>query len=114
MVALKKTQFVESHELGCADTLLQIGVTWSLSLFVIFATRYLKRIKCVKRVVLTVGSISYELYLAHVLPLDWLKQQVTIRNFMVYGIVFILITLIIYLANYFVQRIEKSVIKEKT
>lgn len=89
-------------------------IIFSLSLFVIFATRYLKRIKCAKRVVLIVGSISYELYLAHVLPLDWLKQQVTIRNFMVYGIVFILSTLIIYLANYFVQRIGKSVMREKT
>lgn len=114
MVALKKTQFVESHELGCADTLLQIGITWSLSLSVIFVTRYLKRIKCAKRAVLIVGSISYELYLAHVLPLDWLKQQVTIRNFMVYGIVFILSTLIIYLDNYFVLRIGKSVMREKT
>lgn len=33
MVVLKKTLYAEMHEMGVADTLLQIGVTWCLSLF---------------------------------------------------------------------------------
>ena len=49
MVALKKTQFVESHELGIVDTFLQIGITWSLSLFLLGIIKYLKKIEVIKK-----------------------------------------------------------------
>ena len=107
MIALKKTQYVEVHELGAADTLLQIGITWCLSLFMFCLIEHLKKMIVVKRCVLLIGSISYELYLAHVLPLDWLKQQVTIKNFLIYGVVVLLSTVILYVADYLIQRVEK-------
>ena len=43
MVIFKKTAYVETHELGIADTLLQIGVTWCLSLFMFCGIEYLKK-----------------------------------------------------------------------
>ena len=68
--------------------------------------------KTVKKVVFGIGSISYELYLAHVIPLDWLKQQVTINNLLIYLIVVLLSAVILYAANRFIQRIEKSLMRE--
>lgn len=114
MVILKKTKYVETNELGVADTVLQIGITWSLSLLILSAIEYLKKTKKAKGIVLAIGGISYELYLAHVLQFDWLKQQATIKKFMVYGIVFLLNTLVIYLINSFIQQVEKSVMRGKT
>lgn len=75
MVALKKIQFVESHELGIVDTLLQIGITWSLSLFLLGIIKYLKKIEVIKKMILVTGGVSYELYLAHALPLDCLNSK---------------------------------------
>ena len=109
MVVLKKTQYVELHELGVADTLLQIGITWCLSIFMFYVVDYLKRTNFLKKVVLLIGSISYELYLAHVLFLDWLKQQATIGNCIIYGIAVLLSMVILYGINLLVQRVEKSV-----
>lgn len=63
----------------------------------------------VKKIVLLIGNISYELYLAHVLFLDWLKQQTTIRNFMIYGIAVLISAVIVCGVNCFVQWVEKSV-----
>lgn len=109
MVVLKKTQYVELHELGVADTLLQIGITWCLSIFMFYVADFLKRTNFLKKVILLIGNISYELYLAHVLFLDWLKQQTMIRNFMIYGIAVLISTVILYGINCFVQWVEKSV-----
>lgn len=110
MVIFKKTAYVETHELGIADTLLQIGVTWCLSLFMFCSIEYLKKMKTVKKVVLGIGSVSYELYLAHVIPLDWLKQQVTINNLLIYVVVVLICAVILYAVNCFIQRIEKKVL----
>lgn len=112
MVVLKKTQYVEAHELGVADTILQIGITWCLSLIMFYVIAYLKKIKALEKLILAIGSISYELYLAHVLPLDWLKQQVTIKNLLIYGIIVLLFTTILYVANYLIQRIEKNMVRD--
>ncbi len=111
MVILKKTAYVESHELGVVDTLLQIGITWCISLFIFCTIGYLKKLKIVERIVLMIGSISYELYLAHVLPLDWLKQQITINNLVVYGLVVLLNTVVLYVVNCLIQFVEKSVMR---
>lgn len=112
MVVLKKTQYVELHELGVADTLLQIGITWCLSIFMFYVVDHLKRTNFLKKVVLLIGSISYELYLAHVLFLDWLKEQTTIGNFIIYGIAVLLSAVILYGINLFVQWVEKIAAKK--
>lgn len=111
MVILKKTQYVEAHELGVADTILQIGITWCLSLLMFCVTEHLKRKKALEKLILAIGSVSYELYLAHVLPLDWLKQQVTTKNLLFYGIIVLLFTTILYVADFFIQRIEKNMMR---
>lgn len=111
MVVLKKTQYVELHELGVADTLLQIGVTWCLSIFMFYVVDFLKRTNFLKKVILLIGNISYELYLAHVLFLDWLNEEPLIGNFIIYGIAVLLSTAILYGVNCFIRWVEKSATK---
>lgn len=104
MVALKKTQYVEQHELGVADTLLQIGIIWCLSICAFYMVDHLKKEQIFKKIILLMGSISYELYLAHVLFLDWIKQSAMIENLIIYGIEVLLTTIILYELDCFVQR----------
>ena len=59
-----------------------------------------------------IGNISYEFYLAHILPLDWIKQQVTIKNFLIYGAFVLLGVVILYVANRSIQRIGESVMRK--
>lgn len=78
----------------------------------VYVIEYLKRMNVVKLFILLTGSISYELYLAHVLFLDWLKQQqVMTKNFMIYGMAVLLSTVILYRINCLVQRVEKSLMR---
>lgn len=111
MVLLKKTDYVESHELGVADTVLQIGITWCLSLFVFYAVKYLIKAKYVKEIVNAFGNISYELYLAHVLPLDWLNEQGTVNGLLEYGLVVAIITIILYLINSLIRLTENDIVR---
>lgn len=104
MAILKKTTYVESHELGVIDTMLQIGITWCMCMFTFYIIDYLKSLRIVNRIILFIGGISYELYLSHVLFLDWLQQNVTIENFIIYGIVVILSTTILRGVNYVIQQ----------
>lgn len=109
MIVLKKTQYVELHELGIADTMLQIGITWCLSIFMFFMVDCLKKMNILKKAVLLIGSISYELYLAHVLFLDWLKQHITIQGFLVYGTAMLFGVGVLYLSNRLVDQIIRKI-----
>lgn len=54
MAVLMKTAYIESHELGVVDTILQIGITWCISLFMIWIIDYLKKLKLMEKTVLMI------------------------------------------------------------
>ena len=73
IVFLKKSSYVETHELGIGDTCLQIALTLDMGIFILIQERLWGQVKWVKKVVGFIGMISYELYLAHALPLEYLN-----------------------------------------
>lgn len=108
---LKKMPFVEANELGTADTLLQIGITLSVGIFTMILCRWIEKIRFVKSAFYYVGVISYELYLSHVIALDYLRDNYSINSLMEYLLVSALCTLVIVLFNKFVINVvEKKLI----
>lgn len=90
-IVLKKTPYVEQNELGIADTLLQIGITLTISYMILSLRDILLlgsyhgiKIKAVTKLISLAGVVSYELYLAHVIPLDYLKRNPSVNSLCVY------------------------------
>lgn len=107
MVGLKKMPYVEARELGMVDTLLQIGITWTIGGFVLIFREIFIRVGWIKKVLLLIGGISYELYLAHVLPLDYLKVSPSGGRMIIYVIALIIIVILLEVqknSNYFLRR----------
>ncbi|QEN06971.1 hypothetical protein EXM22_02825 [Oceanispirochaeta crateris] len=75
LIAVKKTPFVDSRGLGVIDTILQILITWIVSSVFVINVNLWEKLRILKSVLLFVGSWSYSLYLSHVLPLDYLKNN---------------------------------------
>lgn len=109
MVVLKKTVYVEMHELGFVDTFLQIGITLTLGIWLILNRELFEKNRKIKTLLIFIGCYSYQLYLSHVLPLDWLKNNATIYCLMVYVLVTVigaaLITLFIRGLNYSMREV---------
>ena len=69
-MVMKKMPMVEQHELGVVDTILQILIVYSICALLIYYHKLLNL-----RIFLVIGEISYSIYLAHCIPLDWLKYS---------------------------------------
>lgn len=80
LLVIKKTPYVDSHGLGLADTILQILITWFISAVLIIHVNRWSNLRFFTKVLLFAGSWSYILYLAHVLPLDYLKLNILLNN----------------------------------
>lgn len=107
-VIVKKTPYVESRKLGFLDTLMQMGITYSLGILLIGYKDLIKKNGIIDRVTLFIGSISYELYLAHALPLDYLKVNNSIKYFEIYTLLVIAVTIILYIITRYMEKIIKS------
>ena len=83
-VLIKKTSYVESHELGVADTILQIVLTLSLSNYIVLNRKKIMNHEMVQKMMLFLGAISYELYLSHAIALDYIKGNPSIDRLLVY------------------------------
>ena len=105
-MVLKKTSYVETNELGIVDTSLQMIITIDVAIIVLIVNRWLNNVSVYCAVSTFIGSISYELYLAHTLPLDSLNG--TMKNFLRYlGIVAVVFLILLEertLQNKFLQR----------
>lgn len=82
-VLLKKSNYVESHEFGTADMILQIILTLSIGFLCVMFVENIGRITG-NRILIMCGNISYELYLAHVILLNWLKENPQLSVLFVY------------------------------
>ncbi len=91
---LKKTSYVETHELGAVDTALQMIITIDATILVLIINRSLRNVSAYCVASAFIGSISYELYLAHTLPLDSLNG--TMVNLLVYlGVVAVVLLILL-------------------
>ncbi|MFA9398103.1 MAG: acyltransferase family protein [Clostridiaceae bacterium] len=97
LVVFKKTPYVELHELGIVDTALQIGITLILGVWLILNRSLFEKIRLLKVSIMFVGAYSYELYLSHVVMLDWLKNSATIIHLLIYIVIMIASAVLIYL-----------------
>lgn len=104
-VVIKKLPYVEMHELGMADTALQIVLTLSLGGWLILNRAYFTEIKLFKQVFYLVGAVSYELYLSHAIALDWLKEDATVGKLLIYFIVTFVGMIIINVLNRTIARL---------
>ena len=104
---LKKTPYVESRELGLIDTILQIAITFDVSVFILAYGSMIDNFKFLKKFFVRIGELSYELYLGHVLLLDYLKGNPSITNLLIFAVATIIITTVI-VAFERVTRIRRS------
>lgn len=98
-IVLKKMPYVENRELGIADTLLQIGITYSLGVLILLKRSFFEMLPGIGAVLVWIGGISYELYLAHVIALDYLKENPFGIYILIYFAVTIVSLIIIVLCN---------------
>ena len=98
-IVLKKMPYVENRELGIADTLLQIGITYSLGVWILLKRSFFEVLPRIGSVLVWIGGISYELYLAHVIALDYLKENPSMIHVCVYSVVTIISLIILVLCN---------------
>ncbi|MEW4354715.1 acyltransferase family protein [Streptococcus pneumoniae] len=78
LIILKRTSYIQRHELGFADTIIQIILTLVLSSLVIVFEKNLKGFQVLSKlkiIFFRIGIISYEIYLSHALLLDSLKKH---------------------------------------
>lgn len=99
MVILKKMPFVEEHELGVMDTVLQIAITWCIGGWCLLFRRRIAGIRIMGTVLLKLGGISYEIYLAHVIGMDWLRETNPTERIGVYIAVTVITIIIIKLSE---------------
>ena len=92
---LKKTPYVEARELGLIDTILQIAITFDISVVILAYGSIVDKLKILKRFFVRIGKLSYELYLGHVLLLDYLKGNPSITNLLIFAVATIIITTVI-------------------
>ena len=104
---LKKTPYVEARELGLIDTILQIAITFDVSVFILVYGSIVDNFKFLKRFLVRIGELSYELYLGHVLLLDYLKGNPSIINLLIFTMATIIITTVI-VAFERITRIRRS------
>jgi peptidoglycan/LPS O-acetylase OafA/YrhL len=81
----KKTTYVETRELGFIDTLLQCGLTITVGMLCIGITKYFVKWKIIEKILCKLGECSYELYLAHIVAIEYFYANS--KNVLVYGIV---------------------------
>lgn len=108
-VVLKKMPYVEMNELGIADTALQIVLTLSLGSWLILNRAFFTEIKLFIQVFYLVGAVSYELYLSHVIALDWLKEDATVSKLLLYFIVTFAGMIIINILNRRIARLGSNI-----
>lgn len=104
---LKKTPYVEARELGLIDTVLQTAITLDVSVFILIYGSIVDNFKYLKRFLVRIGERSYELYLGHVLLLDYLKGNPSIINLLIFTMATIIITTVI-VAFERITRIRRS------
>lgn len=80
LIVIKKTPYVDSRGLGLVDTFIQILITWIVSAVLIINVNWWANFRLFTMVLLFAGSWSYTLYLAHVLPLDYLKSNILLNS----------------------------------
>lgn len=94
---LKKLPVVENNSFGLLDTLLQMTITYSLGLAIILFTDYIIKYKRICSLLIKVGGVSYSIYLAHVIPLDYYFLNPYTSVFLVYILVFFVCTVVLIL-----------------
>ena len=113
LVIIKKSAYVEANELGFIDTLIQIIMTLTISLCLIFY-RDIYLFGCnviyfIKNLLYRIGIISFDLYLSHALFLDYLKKNPLNRLFFLYITICFITFLFLFLYNHFlVKKISKQ------
>ena len=111
---LKKMPFVEKYELGIADTAFQIGLTLSVGFLMIIIRRFFIKLSLIRSVLLMIGAVSYEIYLSHVIPLDYLKEYHSLSSLALYALGFgVSLLLLIIFDKIVVRRAEKKLIGGK-
>lgn len=72
---IKKTPWVEAHELGVTDTICQLLIVFCAAALVIFyAEKIVNLMHGLRSVLLVLGGYSYEIYLTHSIYIEMLKN----------------------------------------
>ena len=112
LVIIKKSAYVEANELGFIDTLIQIIMTLTISLCLIFY-RDIYLFGCnviyfIKNLLYRIGIISFDLYLSHALFLDYLKKNPLNRFILYITICFITFFILFFVQSFFGKKISKQ------
>lgn len=95
----KKLPYVEQQTFGFADTALQIVLTYSIGIFVILNRKVISNIMRNILIVERIGIISYPIFLAQAIPLDYLNSNASPKTFAVYISVFSISTVLLILID---------------
>lgn len=102
-LVMKKMPYVEQHELGLVDTILQVIIVTIIGMIYIYAI-----IKINIKLFYNIGRISYEIYLAHSLLLGWLNKNNSMRALFIYIISIVVISVLIKICELSTNQIIKS------
>ncbi|NJE31526.1 acyltransferase [Lactobacillus agilis] len=109
-IIVKKLPYVDSHQLGFVDTIVQISLTLSLGILIILFRDILSR-GVLYKINIFFGGLSYELYLGHAVSLDWVKEATSINKILIWVLLTIGITwLLKFLTTYFNKALYKHIV----
>jgi peptidoglycan/LPS O-acetylase OafA/YrhL len=94
-VIIKKTPYVEFHELGFLDTILQIAITLLLGAIILINKDIARKSQFFSKLLSFLGEYSYEIYLSHVLTLEWFIKHNYIVDTLFYALITVVFTFII-------------------
>lgn len=75
LFGLKKLPYVEAHEIGVIDTILQMLLTIVVGIISISFARWLTQFCVFRRILNFFGALSYELYLGHAIAIIYLYDN---------------------------------------
>lgn len=111
---IKKLPVVEKSGLEAVDNLLQIGLTLSSGFLLILLRKWMIKLSAVKAALLLTGSVSYELYLSHAVPLEYLYDKHSLAALAVYLLsVGVSLLVLISFDKIVISRLENRLKKDK-